>query len=401
MEGTGENKMAVYLDNAATTHPRPKAVYQAVLHALEEVGASPGRASHRLAREASAIVMRAREKIARLLDISGPNRVIFTKNATESINIALKGWLRPGDRVVISGMEHNSVVRPLRRLSESGVIVEIVPCSSSGQLDMSILRRSLDPPPRLVAITHASNVNGALQPVSEVAALCAERSVPLLLDGAQTAGVQPIFVEGWKLGMFACSGHKGLLGPPGVGILYIRPDLDVPALMEGGTGSRSEEAVQPQCCPDRYESGTPNLPGIAGLAAGVDFIFERGLDAIREHELKLAEILESGLAEMPGVKIYRPEARGTGAVSFTVDRLNPGDVGAILDETFDIAVRTGLHCAPLAHETLGALPEGTIRVSPGYATTREEVDYFLRSLETLLALRRRGDPKRDKKDRNA
>jgi cysteine desulfurase/selenocysteine lyase len=230
-------------------------------------------------------------------------------------------------------------------------------------------------------------VNGALQPVPDVAGICEERGVPLLLDAAQTAGIYPVSVGEWNLGMFACSGHKALLGPPGVGILYVRPDLDVLPLMEGGTGSRSEDLQQPDLCPDRYESGTPNLPAIAGLSAGIEFIMKEGISSIREHELELASVLERELSRIPGVKVYSPEVRGAGIVSFTVDGMNPGDVGHLLDEGFDIAVRTGLHCAPLAHQTLGTFPEGTVRVSPGFSTTMDDIEYFLRSLDLLLSRR--------------
>lgn len=376
--------MTIYLDNAATSFPKPPSVAGAVQYALTEVGANPGRAAHRKAREASAIVSGAREKAARLLGISDPNQVIFTKNATESINVVLKGRLRAGDRVLVSSMEHNAVIRPLRALGDLlGVRVEILPCDATGQLDLDDLRRSLADPPRLVVLSHASNVNGALQPAAEAARLCAERDVPLLLDAAQTAGILPISAAEWGLGMLACSGHKALYGPSGVGVLYIRPDLDVRPLIEGGTGSRSEEDRQPSSRPDCFESGTLNLPGIAGLAAGVDFIMETGQDAIRSHELELASILEENLADLPGLTLYRPRFRGTGVVSFNIEGLNPGDVGYLLDEGYDIAVRTGLHCAPLAHRTLGSFPEGSVRISPGYFTTREEIDQTCQALRQI------------------
>ena len=382
--------MFLYLDNAATTYPKPASVYEAVRYALEEVGATPGRAAHRKAREALTIVAEARAKAARMLGIDDPDRIVFTKNATESINIVLKGWLRPGDRVVISGMEHNTVVRPLKRLENVGIVTEILRCRPGGEIDLADLGDRLKSAPRLVVLVHASNVNGALQPITEAARKCSEKGVPLLLDAAQTAGIQPLFTDVWSLGMVACSGHKGLLGPPGVGILYVRPDLNVLPLMEGGTGSLSEDLYQPEFCPDRYESGTPNLPGIAGLAAGIDFILERGRDAIREHELLLGRMLEQELAALPGVTVYAPEVRGTGAVSFTIEGLNAGDVGAVLDEGFDIGVRTGLHCAPLAHQTLGTLPYGTVRVSPGYATAVEDIEFFLHALRSLVSRGRRG-----------
>jgi cysteine desulfurase / selenocysteine lyase len=377
----------IYLDNAATTHPKPPAVYERVQHALAQVGASPGRGAYRLAREASSIVTRARATLARFFNIRDPDQVVFTAGATESINVVLKGWLRPGDRVLISSMEHNAVLRPLRSLADKGVQVEMVGCGAGGRLNLDQLQSRLHPAPRLVVLVHASNVNGTLQPIADAARLCREQHVPLLLDAAQTAGIQPIDVEAWQLGMLACSGHKGLFGPPGLGVLYIRPDLDVAPLLHGGTGSRSEEEAQPDFRPDRYECGTLNLPGIAGLAAGVEFIEQAGQDAILNHELAMARRIESGLETLPGVRIQRPEVRGTGVVSFTVAGLNPGDLGHLLDAGFDIAVRAGLHCAPLAHKTLGTFPEGTVRVSAGYFTTPDAIDTFLAALHSLLSRR--------------
>ncbi|HOI94594.1 MAG TPA: cysteine desulfurase [Syntrophobacter fumaroxidans] len=381
--------MTLYLDNAATSFPKPPSVYEAVRHALTEVGASPGRASHRHARLASSMVEAARGKVASFLGIGDADRVIFTKNATESINIVLKGWLKRGDRVLISAMEHNSVVRPLKRLSEIGVSTEIVPCSRSGAIDVDELRRRLESRPRLMAMTHASNVNGALLPAEAVAKMCSEFGVPLLLDAAQTAGVQAIRADKWRLAMLACSAHKGLLGPPGVGVLFIRSGLDVEPLLEGGTGSRSEDAIQPEICPDRYESGTPNLPGIAGLAAGIDHILSSGLETIRDHELGLAVRFEEQLRAIPGITVISPEVRGTATVSFTMAGINPADAGHLLDEGYDIAVRTGLHCAPLAHRTFGTFPEGTVRVSPGYATTAADMDRLAGAIRGLALLRRR------------
>lgn len=378
----------LYLDNAATTHPKPPSVYRAVREAFEEVGASPGRGGYRLAREAMEIVSRARRLAAELFDVPDPERVIFTKNATEGINIVLKGWLRPGDRVVTTAVEHNAVARPLNRLAGEGVDVEFVPCGRGGTVDLDAFGRALAARPRLAVFCHASNVNGALQPLPEIAALSAETGVPLLLDAAQTAGLQPVSFSKLGLGMLACSGHKALLGPPGTGLLILREDLDLLPLLEGGTGSRSEEAEQPEFSPDRFESGSPNLPGIAGLAAGMEYVLERGPEALLAHELALAERLESGLETLRGVRVLRPDRRGTGVVSFVVSGMNPGDVGKLLDEGFDIAVRTGLHCAPLAHRTLGTFPEGTVRVSPGFSTGEGEIDLFLESLGALLALRR-------------
>lgn len=381
--------MSIYLDNAATSHPKPVSVHDAVRRALEDVGASPGRSAHRLARQASILVSGVRMKAAEILGVADPLRVMFTKNATESINVVLKGWLRSGHRVLISGMEHNAVVRPLKRLTASGVVTEVIPADPHGKMNLDALERMLRCRPRLVAVTHASNVNGALQPAAEIAGLCHEAGVPLLLDAAQTAGLQPIAAMDWNLGMLACSGHKGLLGPQGTGLLYVREDLDVSPLLEGGTGSRSEEEEQPEFCPDRFESGTLNLPGIAGLGAGIDYILEKGMARILAHELELASNLEEGLSRMPMVRVLRPGTRGTGVVSFTVETMSPGDVAHLLDEAFDIAVRAGLHCAPLAHRTIGSYPQGTVRVSPGFSNTHEDVGRFLEAVGNLVGRRSR------------
>ncbi len=381
--------MPVYLDNAATSFPKPPGVISAVAGALSGVGGSPGRGSHLHARQAMSLMNECRAKAAQVLGVSNPERVIFTGNATESLNVVLKGFLHPGDRVIISAMEHNSVVRPLEKLSTLGVAYEIVPRGRCEDLDIKALEKVVATKPALAVMVHASNVNGALMPLDRAAEICARYDVPLLLDAAQSAGVQPILAEARGLGMVACSGHKSLLGPAGVGLLYVRPDLEVSQLIEGGTGSRSEDFNQPEFCPDRYESGTPNLPGLAGLSAGIDFILGEGIDRIREHEIGLATILENKLSEISGVRVLAPCIRGTGTVSFVAGSMNPTDIGFILDEAFEIAVRTGLHCAPLAHRTLGTFPEGSVRVSPGYSTTEEEIEFFLKSLGSILGKCRR------------
>lgn len=379
--------MTVYLDNAATSFPKPRAVIEAAGRVLEGLGASPGRGAYRQAGEAMSLVSDCRQKAAAVLGVKDPDRVVFTKNATESINVVLKGWLRPGDRVLYSAMEHNSVARPLMKMASRGVDIEMIPCSPGGVVDLEALTQMLRDEARLVVLVHVSNVNGALMPVEEAAEACARARVPMLLDAAQSAGVQPINADELGIGMLACSGHKGLLGPAGTGILYVRPDLDVPSLIEGGTGSRSEELEQPEFCPDRYESGTPNLPGLAGLREGIGYILETGMNRIRNHEIGLANYLENELRQIRGVRVFEPEKRGSGTVSFVVEGMNPADTGSILDQAFDIAVRTGLHCAPLAHRTLGTFPEGTVRVSPGFSTNIEHVEYFLNGLRWIAERR--------------
>jgi cysteine desulfurase family protein len=334
-----------------------------------------------------AVVSDCRQKAAVILGVKDPERVVFTKNATESINIVLKGWLRPGDRVIYSAMEHNSVARPLMKLASQGVGIEMIPCSSTGVLDLGALDRLLRAKARLVILVHVSNVNGAMMPLQEVADACVRAKVPLFLDAAQSAGLQPIQADELGIGMLACSGHKALLGPAGVGILYVRTDLDVLPLIEGGTGSRSEELEQPEFSPDRYESGTPNLPGLAGLREGIGYILDNGMNRILNHEIGLAHYLENELWQIPGVRVFEPETRGSGSVSFVVEGMNPADTGSILDQAFDIAVRTGLHCAPLAHRTLGTFPDGTVRVSPGFSTNIDNIEYFLNGLRWIVTKR--------------
>lgn len=383
--------MTLYLDNAATSHPKPATVYAATLKALEELGVNPGRGAHRLARSASELVDRTRNEAASFLGIADHKRLHFTKNATESINIVLKGWLRANDRVLVSPLEHNAVTRPLQRLEKDlGVEMDTIPGAPDGLIDLNELRTRLTRPTRLVVVCHGSNVTGLLQPVPEIARICSERGVPILVDAAQTAGLQDIDADAWGLDMLACSGHKAMLGPPGTGLLYIRPGLEVRPLLEGGTGSRSESFEQPAFHPDCHESGTPNLPGIAGLGSGIAHIREHGRNNILQHELALAEQLQTELAQLPGARVLIPSNRGTGTVSLTIDGMNPADVGQLLDQGFDIAVRTGLHCAPLAHRTLGTLPEGTIRVSPGYNSTADDMEYFVKAIRSLLSRRSRG-----------
>ncbi|ROR01666.1 cysteine desulfurase family protein [Desulfosoma caldarium] len=384
----GGRQSEIYLDHAATSFPKPKSVVAEVTRAVAEL-ASPGRGQSRRAMWAEAMVREARDRAARFFAVPEPSRLVFTKSATESLNMALKGFLKKGHRVLTSSMEHNAVARPLARLAEERAVEIIrVPCFADGSLNLDALRRALDPPPALAVFVHASNVNGALVATPKVLSLCREAGVPVVLDAAQTAGLLPISVVDHDLGMLACSGHKGLLGPSGIGVLYIRSDLQVEPLIEGGTGSHSEQWVQPREMPEAMESGTPNIPGIAGLQAGLECVSAMGLETLQRHELGLADDVAQRLQGIKGVQVYRPSVRGGNAVSFTVEGMAPHDVAAILAEA-GIAVRAGLHCAPWAHETLGTYPTGTVRVSPGWCTTREDLDAFTEIVDAMLTRRRR------------
>ena len=375
----------IYLDNAATSFPKPPAVCAAIDGVLRTAAANPGRGGHRMAVEAARVVAQARQWLATLINAPEPRQVVFTLNGTEALNLALRGLLRPGDHVITSRMEHNSVARPLRRLERDGVEVTRVAADGQGRVDPADIAAAFRPNTRLVALTHASNVCGTVLPITEVGRHCCERNVRFLVDAAQTAGIFPIDVQEQEIDLLAMPGHKGLLGPTGTGALYLAPGLVLEPLRYGGTGSQSESEEQPDLLPDRYESGTVNTVGIAGLGAGVQFILETGVETICAREQGLVARLLQGLAAIEGVRLYGPppgEHRAA-VVSFNIGQWDPNDAAAVLDESFGIACRPGLHCAPLAHETLGTLPNGTIRFSPGYFTPDEEIDTALAAVRRL------------------
>ncbi|AFV11178.1 cysteine desulfurase Csd [Thermacetogenium phaeum DSM 12270] len=372
----------IYLDNAATSWPKPESVYRAVDHFNRKLGASPGRGSHRRSVISGQILLETRESLARLFNIKDSSRIAFTVNVTEAINIALKGLLEPGDHVVISSMEHNAVVRPLHALKDKGVELTVVRCSPDGTLDPSLLEQALTLRTRLVCLLHASNITGTIMPVAEVGRIVRRKGILFMVDAAQSAGVLPVDVEEQNIDLLAFTGHKGLLGPQGTGGLYIRPGLDVRPLVEGGTGSQSERVDQPDFMPDRFESGTPNTPGIAGLNAGVQFIQETGLEKIRQHEQELTDALIQGLREIKGVILYGPcdSRRQTAVVSFNIEDRDCGEVSFLLDQKYGIQSRSGLHCAPLAHRTMGTLKRGACRLSPGFFNTMEDIHKVIKAV---------------------
>jgi cysteine desulfurase family protein len=377
----------IYLDNAATSFPKPPAVAEAIAHFLTHRAGNPGRSGHALALAAQGVVTETRRLVASFFGVEDPSRVAFAHNASDALNLALWGLCRPGDRVVTTSLEHNAVARPLWALAERvGVTVERVPCAPDGSLDLDDLVRALRAAPtRLVAMIHASNVCGAILPAREAARLAHEHGALFLLDAAQTAGVLPIDVRELGVDLLAFPGHKGLLGPTGTGGLYAAPGVRLTPMRQGGTGTRSEEERHPEDLPEALEAGTVNTVGIAGLCAALRFVAERGLANVRAHEEALTGSLLAGLREIPGVRIHGPcdPRRQVAAVSITVEGWEPGDLGAALDSSFGIAVRPGLHCAPLAHRTLGTYPAGTVRLSPGPFTTGEEVERALSALREL------------------
>jgi cysteine desulfurase family protein len=379
----------IYFDNAATSWPKPPGVAEAIGSFLSSVGANPGRSGHRLSVEAGRIVYEAREAVARLFGAADPLRVVFGANVTEALNLVLRGYLRPGDHVVTSSMEHNSVMRPLRALAagQGGGPIEltVVPCSAEGFLDPKALESAVRPETVIIALNHASNVCGSLLPVREAGIIARRHGCLLLADVAQSAGAYPIDVEAEGIDFLAFTGHKALGGPMGTGGVVVGERVDLgrlAPLKRGGTGSRSEREEQPDFLPDMCESGTHNVVGLAGLAAGVRWVQAQGVEAIRQHEVELTQRLIDGLCQIPGITVYGglDATRQTATVSFTVDGLEPSTVGLRLDDEYEIMCRVGLHCAPAAHRTLGTFPVGTVRFGLSAFNTLDEVDAALQAV---------------------
>lgn len=369
----------IYLDNAATSWPKPEAVYAIVDRHQRELGAPAGRSAYREANEVERLVNDARRRVAELLHADEPRRIVFTGNGTDSLNMALHGVLRPGDHVIGSVAEHNSILRPLQYLHDHRELqVTLVGCDAAGIVDPDEIRRAIRSNTRLIALIHASNVTGALQPVADVGRLAKDHGVLFLVDAAQSVGHLPVDVDALNADLLAAPGHKGLLGPLGTGVLYIRPGVEqqLMPIRQGGTGSRSDSAQQPAELPDRYESGNPNVPGILGLGAGAAYLQQRGVEAICRHERELTSQLVARLSEIPGVTVYGPRdlAPRVGVVSISVAGYDPQELAMLLDAAGGIQVRAGLHCAGRMHRALGtAEGGGTIRFSLGPFTILEHI----------------------------
>ncbi len=375
----------IYLDNAATTYPKPEAVYKAIDKCLREFGANPGRAGHKLSLNAGRAIYETRELLCELFNIDNPMNIIFTSNATESLNLAIKGLLKSGDHVITTSMEHNSVIRPIMSLKEAGVECSIIDCNDEGVLEVEKLEKEIKDNTKLIAITHGSNVTGTIMPIEEIGKISNKHNILFLVDAAQTAGVYTIDVKKLNIDLLAFPGHKGLFGPQGTGGLYIGEGIELRQMKEGGTGSKSESLLQPDILPDRYESGTPNTPGIVGLGAGICFILEEGIDKIRKHEENLTAYMLDGLRTIDMIKVYGPKnQKKQGAViSINIGKIDSSEVSYILDKAFDIAVRSGLHCSPLSHKTIGTFEQGTIRFSIGYFNTKEDIDESIYALKKI------------------
>ncbi|HHP51358.1 MAG TPA: aminotransferase class V-fold PLP-dependent enzyme [Moorella mulderi] len=385
----------IYLNNAATSWPKPPEVYKTADKVLRGLSGGAGRGEGAL--DVGRVVFEARERIASFFGIRESEKLIFTCNATVGINMVLYGLLAPGDHVVLSSMEHNAVARLLYALKHrKGIEYTVVPCAPDGTLDPLEVERALTPSTKLICLVHASNVSGTIMPIEAVGEIASKHGIEFLVDAAQTAGEIPIDVEACHLTLMAITGHKALMGPPGVGALYIKNPEKITPLICGGTGSRSEELAQPDFVPDKFESGTLNTPGIAALAAGVKFIQkfiqEKEIRNVRQRVQTLTQRLIQGLLKYPEVIVYGPldPDKRTPAVSINIQGISPGEAAAWLAEKYGIATRPGLHCAPLAHATLGTLSTGTLRLSPGYFNTEEEIDTALYAIGEMIGVLRRG-----------
>lgn len=377
----------IYFDNAATTWPKPKEVFRVMKRCMQEAGANPGRSGHQMAIKAARIIYNTREILANLFGIKDSKNIIFTLNATDALNLGIKGLLREGDHVITTSMEHNSVIRPLIYLSQSNYIsVTIVNCNNQGELNTDDIKKAIKKNTKLIVTTHASNVTGNLVPIGKIGKIAKENNITFMVDAAQTAGACEILVEKLNIDLLAFTGHKSLLGPQGTGGLYIREGLEIEPSRRGGTGSNSESECQPNFLPDKFESGTPNTVGLAGLGAGVEFIQKKGIKNIFEYKKDLTNYLIDKFQEIDEISLYGLLSKDmqVPVISFNINGIEPSEASYILDQAFNIMSRPGLHCAPYAHKTIKTFPSGTIRFSLGYFNTKEEVDTSIQALKHII-----------------
>lgn len=377
---------SVYLDNGATSFPKAPGVVDAMVEYMTKVGSNVNRGAYDTSYTAEQIVFETRTQLMDLFDGEKPEHVVFTCNVTESLNVLLKGFLKSGDHVVTSGVEHNAVMRPLRSLEQKGVLLDIAPCTEEGDLDLAAFRKMIRPDTRLVVMTHASNVCGTVIDLRAVGEICRSNDIRFIVDAAQTAGVIPVSMKTFQADAIAFTGHKSLLGPQGMGGFVIKDSFvsQVAPLIEGGTGSRSDSEMQPEFMPDKFEAGTPNIPGIYGLNAAMKYIFETGMNLIHEKEMALTYHFIEGLKTMDHVRIIGKKSTDNRTAVVSVDFPNEdnGLVAHYLDRDFNIKTRCGMHCAPAAHNSLKTFPKGTVRFSFGFFNSFAEVDYALQAIRT-------------------
>lgn len=375
----------IYFDNAATTFPKPDIVYEKTMEAMKEYGANPGRSGHKMSLRANRAIFETRNLLAKLFNIQNSMNIVFTFNTTESLNLGIKGVLKAGDHVITTSMEHNSVLRPIKYLEEKSIENTIVMADKNGEIDSKDIEDAIKENTKLILVTHISNLTGNIMPIGEIGKIAREKGIIFMVDAAQSAGVYDIDVEAMNIDLLAFPGHKGLLGPQGTGGLYIKEGIEIDSIFHGGTGSASESLIQPKVLPDRYESGTLNAPGIVGLGAGIKFIFQEGIESIRAHEEELTRAFLDGIKNIEGIKIYgsRDIKKRAAVVALNLRDIDSSEIAYILDEEYDIAVRSGIHCAPLAHKTIGTLDQGLVRFSFGIYNTIEEIEIAVDALKKI------------------
>lgn len=376
----------IYLDNAATTWPKPPQVVQAMADFMRRGCANPGRAAHIMARQADEAVLNTRELLAKLFNIADPMRIAFMPNATLALNMAIHGVIQQGFKVVSTMMEHNSVLRPLKTLEDAGVIeLELIKPEKFGRISIPSIRKAIDSSTNLLCMTLSSNVTGAIMPVAEAGKLCRTNGVTFLVDASQGAGVVPVDCESMCIDLLAFSGHKGLFGPQGTGGLYVRDGIKLKPLVQGGTGSFSDKLTQPEIFPDALESGTLNVPGIVGLGKGIQFILDTGIANIHARKRNHLKILFEELEKENRISIYSPPPENnTGIMSIDIDGLDSSEVGYLLDKKYGICIRSGLHCAPLAHSFLNTHEKGLVRLCPGYFNEDIDIDLAVKALQGIV-----------------
>lgn len=376
-----------YFDNAATSYPKPERVYEVLTDIMKTKGANPGRGSHSMALEASRVIYATRCKLAELFNVEDPLRIAFTQNATHSLNMAIRGALKKGDHVVTTSLEHNSVLRPLYAMRDDyGVDLTIVEADREGRISPKDILGAVREDTKAVIVTHASNLTGTILEVEEIGAALRDRDILLIVDASQSAGYLDIDVKDMGIDILCFTGHKSLYGPPGTGGIYVREGIDLCPLMEGGSGSHSKLERHPHEMPDLLEYGTLNAPAIGALGAGVDFILERGLETIRSHEEELTAAFIQGIKDLPHIKVYGDlEAYRTPVVTLNIEGADPSEVSQLLDEEYGIATRPGMHCAPLAHRSIGTYETGAVRFSFGYFNTIEDIHYAIGALKEIVS----------------
>lgn len=383
------DNLMIYLDNAATTFPKPRIVLEQMVKHYQQIGVSPGRGSYDLATEAETFIHQSRVKLARFFGAPDPERIIFTANATDGLNLAISGLVQPGDHVITTRLEHNSVLRPLYHLErQQKIACSLIPFNSQGFINPADITAAIRPETRLVIVTHASNVIGSVQPIAEIGTICAEHGILLLVDASQSAGQIEVNMKAMKASVIAFTGHKSLYGPTGIGGLVVHPDVNIQPTRFGGTGIESESLVHSKRYPHRLEAGTLNFMGIIGLTLGIDYLLREDMGSKHKEEMRLMDRLITGLSEIAGIELYGGTDLTNRMPLLTVNLqgVAPEDIGAILDADFNIAVRVGLHCAPLVHETLGTAQRGAVRLSLGHFNTAMDIDRAIEAMALIAKI---------------